>query len=73
LCGPRRRGTKPNGYLGAAGGTVLGGDCAVVALSEGVNDGQSESGPAGGARGVGAAESAEGAGEETTSTPVARS
>src|SRR5258708_21212557 len=57
----RRCGTKPNGDFGAACDTVLGGDVAVVALSEGVDDGQSESGTACGACWVGAAESVDGA------------
>ena len=43
----------------------MGGDGAVVALGEGVDDGQSESGSAGGTRGIGAAESVEGMWEES--------
>jgi hypothetical protein len=58
-------GAKPDGDFGAAGGVVVGRDGAVVALGQGVDDGQSESGAAGGARGVGASESVEGMREET--------
>ena len=48
---------KLDGDFGAARGVIVGGDAAVVALGEGVDDGQSESGAAGGPSGVGAAES----------------
>lgn len=65
--GLRGCGSKQNGDFSAAGGAILGGDCAVFALSEGVNDGQSESGPAGGARSVGAAETIEGARQKAVS------
>jgi hypothetical protein len=43
---------------------VVSSDGAVVALGESLDDGQPESGPAGGARGVGAGESVEGVGQE---------
>ena len=60
----RRRGNKPNGDFCAASSAVVGGDAAAVAVNERVDDGQSESCAAGGARGVGAAESVEGTWEE---------
>lgn len=45
--------SKPEGDFGTACGAVSGGDAGVVALAEGVDDGQSKPGAAGGARGVG--------------------
>lgn len=45
--------SKPEGDFGTACGAVSGGDAGVVALAEGVDDGQSKPGAAGGALGVG--------------------
>ncbi len=56
---------KPKGDFGTTGGAIVSGDGAVVASSEGVDDGQSQSGSTARACGVGPAESLERAGEET--------